>query len=267
METGLNLTLYICILISVILSTAALWKTGEIIEKTAFGLLGLAFLLMTVSLGLRSFNLGRLPFATLYEFTFVFVWGILLLYLLSRSKIRSAMLSTLVSLLAFVLLSYAGTMSAEAKPLMPALQSHWLEFHVGTAIIAYGAFALAFCLAIMYLIKDKSSNPTVEDILPPLDKLDSLIHLAVIIGFPFLSLVLITGAIWAEEVWGRWWSWDPKETWALITWIIYAAYLHARKTRDWKGKKAAIMAIIGFIVVLFTLFGVSLLLPGYHSYT
>lgn len=267
METGLNFIMYGCILISILLSTVSLWKAGEKLEKTAFWLLAAAFLLLSASLVFRSFQIGRLPFATLYEFTFIFVWGILFLYILSRFKLRSTMFTVLVGLLAFVLVSYGGTMSAEAKPLMPALQSYWLQFHVGTAIIGYGAFALSFCLAVMYLIKEKTNDPDAPGMLPPLEKIDKLMHLAVIIGFPFLSLVLITGAIWAEEVWGRWWSWDPKETWALITWIIYAAYLHARKTRDWKGKKAAVMAIIGFMVVLFTLFGVSLLMPGNHSYT
>lgn len=142
---------------------------------------------------------------------------------------------------------------------MPALQSRWLEIHVITAIIAYGAFALSCCLGILYLVKAKSAERG-------LDKLDAALHWSVVVGFPFMTLVLISGAVWAEEVWGRWWSWDPKETWALITWLIYAGYLHARKTYGWQGKKAAIMAIVGFAAVLFTFFGVSLLLPGDHSY-
>jgi len=203
----------------------------------------------------------------MYEFTFLFVWGIFLFYVLMRKKIQSAMLTTLIALLGFVLVSYGGTMSPEAKPLMPALQSVWLEIHVATAIIAYGAFGVSFCFGIMYLLKERSVNKGVPDILPSLEKLDSLTHWAVVVGFPFMTLVLITGAIWAEEVWGRWWSWDPKETWALITWLVYAGYLHARKTYGWKGRKAALMAVVGFLVVLFTLYGVSYLLPGNHSYT
>ncbi|HHV65464.1 MAG TPA: c-type cytochrome biogenesis protein CcsB [Peptococcaceae bacterium] len=266
MEIGLNFAVFICILISIIISTVALWKAGKNIEKIAFGLLVLAFFLLTASLSVRSFNLGRLPFANLYEYTFVFVWGILLLYALSRSKLHSALFTLLVAFLTFVLLSFGSTMPSEAKPLLPALQSYWLRLHVGTAIISYSAFALSFCLAIMYLIKEKAKGADFPGILPPLEKLDKLQHLAIIVGFSFLSLVLITGAIWAEEVWGKWWSWDPKETWALITWLIYAAYLHCRQRRNWKGKKASILAIVGFLVVLFTLYGVSFLMSGYHSY-
>lgn len=267
METILNLAAYAFLLVAVILSTISLWKGSSKLEKTSFWLLGGAFISLTAALIIRGVTLGRVPFATLYEFTFLFVWGILLLYLFVRARIQSGMFTTLIGVLAFILISYGGTMSAEAKPLMPALQSHWLQIHVATAIIGYGAFGLSFCFGIMYLIKEKSKNKDGQGLLPPLTKIDNLVHLSVVVGFPFLSLVLITGAVWAEEVWGTWWSWDPKETWALITWLVYAAYLHARKTYGWKGRRAAIMAIAGFLVVLFTLFGVSFLMPGYHSYT
>lgn len=178
-----------------------------------------------------------------------------------------------------------------AQAIPPALKSQWLTFHVITAILAYGAFAVAFGLGVMYLLKyrlapvnadkahnldkankenkeNKASEETAGFIsrFPPLDTLDELAYRVVGFAFPLLSLCIITGAIWANYAWGTYWSWDPKETWSLITWIIYAGYLHARLMYGWKGKRAAWMAVFGFAAVLFTFFGVNYFLPGLHSY-
>lgn len=266
MEAQFNLSAYILLYLTVIASLISLWKNNFLLKKLSFWFSALAFASLTLALLQRSIASGRLPFATMYEFTFLFAWGILLFLLLLRIKFSSELLTSIGALLAIVIVSYGSTLPSDIRPLMPALQSVWLEFHVITAILAYGAFGLSCCLGIIYIIKEKTSNKGFGESLPPLAKLDSYMHWSVAIGFPFMTLVLITGAVWAEEVWGRWWSWDPKETWALITWLIYAGYLHARKTYGWQGRRAAIMAIIGFAVVLFTLFGVSLLLPGAHSY-
>ncbi|WP_258359902.1 c-type cytochrome biogenesis protein CcsB [Moorella sulfitireducens (nom. illeg.)] len=266
MEANFNLLAYIFLLAAVILSLISLWRPGRLISYMVQASLILSFAYLTLALVLRSIAAGRLPFANLYEFTLLFAWGILLFYLISRRVIKSDLLAALVAILVVIILSYSNTLSSGPGPLMPALQSVWLQFHVITAIIAYGAFGLSFCLAIIYIIKEKGYDSPDVNNLPSLAKLDNLLHWSVAIGFPFMTLVLITGAVWAEEVWGRWWGWDPKETWALITWLIYAAYLHARKTYGWRGKRSAIMAIVGFLAVLFTLFGVSLLLPGAHSY-
>lgn len=266
METTFNLIAYVFLIIGVVISLIYLWKPNNQLERISFWLIVFAFIALTLALTDRSLAVGRLPFATLYEFTFLFAWGLLLFYIIIRRHIKSAMLTSLVALCTVLLVSYGSTLPSEAKPLMPALQSIWLEAHVITAVIAYGAFGLSFCIAILYLIKEKNLDQGFGASLPSLEKLDSLLHWAVVVGFPFMTLVLITGAVWAEEVWGNWWSWDPKETWALITWLIYAGYLHARKTYGWQGKKSAIIAVIGFLAVLFTLFGVSLLLPGVHSY-
>ncbi|QGP90716.1 Cytochrome c biogenesis protein CcsA [Neomoorella glycerini] len=266
MESSFNLVAYILLLVAVTLSLISLWRPNKYTGPLALAALVLSFASLTLALVLRSITGGRLPFATLYEFALLFAWGILLFYLISRKMIKSDLLMVLVALLEVIILSYSNTLSSGTRPLMPALQSIWLQFHVLTAIIAYGAFGLSFCLGLIYLLKEKGYDSIGESILPPLAKIDNLLHWSVAVGFPFMTLVLITGAVWAEEVWGRWWGWDPKETWALITWLIYAAYLHARKTYGWRGKRAAIMAIVGFLAVLFTLFGVSLLLPGAHSY-
>ena len=170
-------------------------------------------------------------------------------------------------LLMFIIMSM-GPEERLAQAIPPALKSQWLTFHVITAMFAYGAFAISFGLGLMYLLKGralaKSSHKTSR--LPSLEFLDELSYKIVGFAFPLLTLCIITGAIWANYAWGTYWSWDPKETWSLITWIIYAGYLHARLMYGWKGKRAAWMAVFGFLAVLFTFFGVNYFLPGLHSY-
>ena len=167
----------------------------------------------------------------------------------------------------FIIIGYAAMQNREVKELMPALQSGWLSVHVCTAIISYGSFGVSFAVSIMFLLRDKmKDNPFWEKNIPGSEKLDSISYRAVSLGFLFLTFVLITGAVWAEQAWGSYWSWDPKETWALITWFIYAIYLHLRISRGWKGKSAAIFATVGFICVIFTYIGVNTLLSGMHSY-
>lgn len=266
MENNLNLAAYVLLFFAAILSLISLWKPEHYMQRVSFWAVASSFACLTLALALRGTAAGRLPFATMYEFTFLFAWGILLLYIFARRKITSDLLTSMVALIAVVIISYGGSLPSEARPLMPALQSVWLKFHVATAVVAYGAFGLSFCLALLYLFKEKTQGNGPGGSLPPCESIDSLIYWSVRVGFPFMTLVLITGAVWAEEVWGSWWSWDPKETWALITWLIYAGYLHARKTYGWQGRKAAALAIAGFLAVVFTLFGVTFLLPGAHSY-
>ena len=224
------------------------------------GIFWLALLSLTVAVLARIVETGRLPFASMYEFILIFTWAILAIFVITRQKFHSPIFDLLSNILVVLLLLAASFLPSEARPLMPALQSTWLHIHVLTAITAYGSFAIAFCLAGVYLVQE-NSKATSE-----LRHLDQLIYRLVVLGFVFLSLVIITGAVWAEQVWGNWWTWDPKETWSLVTWLVYAAYLHARRTYNWKGRKSAIMVIIGFVVVLITLFGVNLILPGLHSY-
>ena len=140
--------------------------------------------------------------------------------------------------------------------------SNWLLAHVGVAIVAYGIFAFSFGTAILYLVKDRFKAKW----LPAKDKLDELTYQLIAFAFPFMILVIVTGAIWAEQAWGTYWSWDPKETWSLITTLIYLGYLHARLVMGWKGKVAAWFAVVGFLAVIFTYLGVSFLLSGLHSY-
>jgi cytochrome c-type biogenesis protein CcsB len=174
----------------------------------------------------------------------------------------------------FITLAYtsiAKNISKEISPLIPALQSNWLIAHVITCFIGYGAFAVAAGLGIIYLLrhfadKIKFIQESLISRLPDLRTLDDLIHKTIIFGFLWLSAGIITGAVWANEAWGTYWQWDPKETWSIITWFVYAFTLHARFTRGWNGSRIAWLAVIGLVSVFFTYFGVNYLLDGLHSY-
>ncbi|NLC65734.1 MAG: c-type cytochrome biogenesis protein CcsB, partial [Clostridium sp.] len=168
--------------------------------------------------------------------------------------------------LAFLMMGYATMLPKDIKPLMPALQSRWLSFHVGAAIISYGSFAVACGLSLMYLINVKKKDKKKSSILPNEEACDYLSYRVIGFGYLMLTIVIISGAIWAKAAWGRYWAWDPKETWSLITWLIYSVYIHLRFNKGWKGEPAAWFSVIGFVCVIFTFIGVNVLLPGLHSY-
>ena len=226
----------------------------------------------TAAIVLRTMEAQRAPLSNQYEFASVFAFGIVFCYIIleQRYRARYRVFGAFVMPFAIIIMAYAATLPKDIRPLMPALQSWWLKFHVGTAIFAYGSFAVACGLAFMYLYRSYKEESGqlgfVAEKFPPLAVLDDFIYKTVAFGFLFQTLVIVTGAVWAEQAWGRYWGWDPKETWSLITWFIYAIYLHARFTRGWGGKRAAWFAILGFACVLFTYIGVNVLLPGLHSY-
>lgn len=226
-----------------------------------------AFAVHTLALVTRGVGAGRLPFTNQYEFATSFAWGIALCYLIFMRKYRFRALGAFVAPVVFVIIGYAAMQSREVRELMPALRSNWLAIHVSTAIISYGAFGVAFGVSMLYLFRGRMGEDAFHQReLPERERLDLISYRAVSLGFLFLTLVIVTGAIWAERAWGRYWSWDPKETWSLVTWIIYAMYLHVRLNRGWKGKKAAWFAVIGFVCVVFTYIGVNTWIPGIHSY-
>jgi cytochrome c-type biogenesis protein CcsB len=203
------------------------------------------------------------PLSNFYESLIFFAWCLPALGLWAFRRYLKGYLGALIAVLSTLLLAYASFgVDSGIKPLMPALKSNWLLVHVVTAFLGYAAFALAFGSAILYLIQER--RPRLS--LPPLPALDSLIYRTTVLGFLLLTLGIVTGAVWAETAWGRYWSWDPKETWSLITWFIYAALLHARLLKGWQGHRIAWLAVLGFMAVLFTYFGVSFLLTGLHSY-
>lgn len=259
MEKHLLTLIFLLLLLDAFSNLVRLWKDAKLLRNFSSLLLWLAFISFLGMMSFRIMAAHRVPFANMYEFTLLCAGFIIIASVILRRTLLSPLFDLAVALLLLVLLAITSTISADLHPLMPALQSNWLHIHVAAAIIAYGAFALAFCLGIVYLAKSPDSGQELQQI-------DQRIYRLVVLGFTFLTFVIITGAIWAEQAWGKWWSWDPKETWSLITWIVYAVYLHARNSRQWKGHKTIWMVVIGFLVVLFTLFGVSILIPGLHSY-
>jgi cytochrome c-type biogenesis protein CcsB len=224
----------------------------------------------TLALVSRSLEAGYTPITNLHESLSFFSWSIVGVYLLLNLKYRVDVLAAFISPLAAVLIILASLFPKEILPLAPALKSYWLPIHVILAFVGDALFALAFATGIMYLIqerkiKSKRIGPFYYR-LPGLKVLDDLSYRCLTLGFPLLTLGIITGSVWAESAWGSYWSWDPKETWSLITWFLYAALLHGRLTVGWRGRRAAILSIVGFAVLVFTFLGVNLLLSGLHAY-
>jgi cytochrome c-type biogenesis protein CcsB len=237
----------------------------------------IALLIHTTGLGLRwyeSYQLGygHIPLSNMYEALVSMSWCIVLVLILMEQKFKTETMGAFVLPIASLAMAYASlapNVRDEIEPLIPALQSNWLTYHVMTCFLGYAAFAVSFGASVAYLLKNKKAPPTTEEdagSLPALELLDELIYKANAVGFLLLGIGIITGAVWANYAWGSYWSWDPKETWSLITWLIYATFLHARLTRGWRGRKTAILSIIGFCGVLFTFFGVNYVLSGLHSY-
>jgi cytochrome c-type biogenesis protein CcsB len=239
----------------------------EIIAKVALGVQIFGFVLHTAAIICRGIGAGRLPLTNQYEFATSFAWGLCLLAIVFILRFRFHVMGAFISPVMFLMIGYAAMQSKEVRNLMPALRSGWLGFHVSTAIIAYGSFGVSFVLGIIFLLRDKlREHGFLDQHIPDRQKLDLIEYRSVALGMLFLTFTIITGAIWAERAWGSYWSWDPKETWSLITWLIYAVYLHLRIRRGYKGKSAAVFAVVGFVCVLFTYIGVNTLIPGIHSY-
>jgi len=239
------------------------------LKYSAYGswLVRAGLLFHTGALAMRTVQTSYLPLTSQYEFATSFAWGISLFFVGFELRYKIRTLGVFATPLILIVTFYAALQSSEIRPLMPALQSKWLVVHVSTAVLSYGSFAVACAVSIMYLIRDKiKEDDFTRAHMPQLSILDNISYKAITFGFFMLTLVIITGAIWAERAWGRYWQWDPKETWSFITWIIYALYLHVRLNRGWRNKKAAWYAIIGFASILFTYIGVNTLLAGYHSY-
>jgi cytochrome c-type biogenesis protein CcsB len=215
-------------------------------------------------------GIGHAPLSNMYESLIFFAFMVTLIFLVIESRHKNRIISVFAATISFLAMAYASlspNVSDRILPLIPALKSNWLIVHVVTCFLGYAAFATAFGINIMYLLKsgDKEGKNRLRACFPEPHVLDDLTHQIVMFGFLFLTIGIITGAVWANSAWGDYWSWDPKETWSLITWFIYATLLHARLLRGWYGKRIVFLSIIGFVAVLFTYFGVNLL-PGLHSY-
>lgn len=230
--------------------------------KLASRILKIGFIIHTLAIISRGIAAGRPPLSNQYEFANGFAWGVCLFLILFERKYEYHSMGTFVVPIVFLMIGYAAMLNREIRPLMPALQSWWLVIHVVMAIIAYGSFAVSCGVSIMYLVKKDEDSKRI----PERKILDEISYKAIVFGYLFLTLTIITGALWAQKAWGRYWAWDPKETWSLVTWIIYTIYLHMRKIKNLKDRPAALFSVIGFACVLFTYLGVNNLLPSLHSY-
>lgn len=234
----------------------SLFKAASIILKSGF-------ILHTLMISLRWYEAKRPPFANMFEALVLFAWSIILVYIIFDFLYKAEILALPVNILILVIMFFVLPLESTIKPLMPALQSRWISIHVVTYFIGYGGLSIAFFTSLVYLVLLKK-NPTDSPLLLYLDRLS---YQLIFFGFPFLTIGMTTGSIWANVAWGNYWSWDPKETCSLITWLVYLVYLHLRVLRGWNDKKAAYLSVSGFLATLFTFVGVNFILPGLHSYS
>ncbi len=236
--------------------------------KLAFGFSIVGLITHTAALILRTIESGHAPFTNMYESLSFLAWSAIFAYVVIESKFKLKKVGPYFMLIVIGLMALASSplMPKEATPLVPALQSYWLWLHVSVTLLGEAFFAIAFVLSIMYLIADSKENKGIPTSLSS-ERLDSISYRCVAIGFPLFTLGgLVFGMVWAYKAWGGYWSWDPKEVWSLITWFVFALYLHTRVVMGWKGRRSAVIVILGFLAALFTYFGVNYLLSGLHSY-
>jgi cytochrome c-type biogenesis protein CcsB len=278
-------------LLFVILSFAGyflfLFTGNKIISKLSFAVMILAFIIQTFAFIIRwiyayKIGINTPPLVDLYDsmvfFAYVIIFGFILIRIFYDFDVLGFII-TLVASLALAFASFSPLAPSAIEPTIPALQSYWLIYHIMTLFVSYGAFGASFGLGILYLIKNGKENNNVAGknaaenkkggfvrLLPPSIIIEEAIYKVVVFGLVFLTAGIVIGAAWADSAWGGYWSWDPKETWSLITWLTYILFVHARFTKGWGGKKMAWIAVIGFAVVIFCYLGVDLIIPGLHSY-
>nr|YP_009237719.1 cytochrome c heme attachment protein [Gracilariopsis lemaneiformis]AJO68507.1 cytochrome c biogenesis protein [Gracilariopsis lemaneiformis]AML79971.1 cytochrome c heme attachment protein [Gracilariopsis lemaneiformis] len=236
---------------------------------------------LSISLILRWIYNGYFPLSNLYESLIFLTWGLTFIQAILEQKNNSKLIGAISTPIALFTIGFASLAlpldMKEASPLVPALRSNWLMMHVSIMMISYSTLILGSLLSILFLILYKirygnkntiSSNYIIQKFtrISLLESIDNLSYRIIGLGFPLLTIGIIAGAVWANEAWGSYWSWDPKETWALITWLVFAAYLHSRINQSWQGEKPAILASIGFVVVWICYLGVNFLGQGLHSY-
>jgi len=261
----------------------ALWRDSSFAGKVATALTWSAVAFGLTGMGVRwresyliNPDYGHIPVSNLYEVFILFAIITAVLYLYYEQKIRSRALGGFVLMVisaavVFILWYTFGRDAAEIQPLVPALKSYWMKIHVPANFVGYGTFALAAMIAIPYLWRDRiekrgdMDNPWLNR-LPTLDAMEDVMYKAIAFGFAFFTIATILGAMWAAEAWGGYWSWDPKETWALIVWLNYAAWLHFRMSKGWGGARMAWWSIIGLLITTFAFLGVNMFLSGLHSY-
>jgi cytochrome c-type biogenesis protein CcsB len=247
-----------------------LFRGKKTTSRAAVYLSLIGFVFHTVNIVLRYIEGGHIPVTNMHEAASFFSWCVLLLFLFHEFRYKLGLLSSFIMPIVFVLMFSSAIFPRDIKVLSPVLQSYWFGIHVILAFLGDAAFAMACGIGIMYLIQEKNVKSKrlsrLFQKLPSLQTLDEINYHLITLGFPLLTLAMITGVIWANSAWGTYWRWDPKEVWSLITWLIYALVLHLRLSVGWRGKKAAILSIVGFAVIIFAFFGVTLILKGRHAF-
>ncbi|MDD8020823.1 MAG: c-type cytochrome biogenesis protein CcsB [Acidobacteriota bacterium] len=226
------------------------------------------FIIQSASLLVRTLVSGHAPFTNMYESINFLTWSCVLVIIIFERKFKldKAWPYFWLIIVALMALVSSPVLPKNITPLVPALQSYWLWLHVSVTLLGEAFLAVAFVASILYLTTGHGSSRKTENEKKK-NKYDFIAYRAVAAGFPLFTLgALVFGMIWASRAWGRYWGWDPKEVWSLITWLFYALYLHTRLVSGWKGKKSALIAIIGFLAALFTFFGVNYLISGLHTY-
>ncbi len=263
----LALTFY---LIAAIAGIIEIFKRKQTTSKTTLYLAIIGFLFHTANVITRYVQGGHIPATNMHEATSFFAWCIVVLFLYHEYRYKLRLLGSFTMPIVFIFMFSSSIFPREIQTLSPVLKSYWFGIHVVLAFLGDAAFALACGVGIMYLLQEKFvKSKHLSGLflkLPSLQTLDEINYHLITLGFPLLTLAMITGVIWANTAWGTYWRWDPKEVWSLITWFIYALVLHTRLTLGWRGKKAAILSIIGFVVVIFAFFGVTLILKGRHIF-
>lgn len=234
----------------------------------AVALVVLGAVLQVASVVGRGVAAGRWPLGNMYEFTSAICLAAVVAWLVVLRRSPSARPVGLFVLLPVVVLMFLGgtVLYAQAAPVVPALRSYWLVVHVTTISLSSGLLLVPGVVSLLFLLRRSGRLPALAERLPSADVLDRLAYRTTIVAFPLYTFGVITGAIWAEAAWGRFWGWDPKETVAFVAWVIYAAYLHARATAGWRTGGAAWVNVTGFAAVLFNLFFINIVVAGLHSY-
>lgn len=235
------------------------WTMGSAVQtRIATGILWFGWILNGLLVGLRWYRAGHVPMLSAFEFVTFFALLVVGVFLLFALKQRNQMLGVFLLPVGLGLMLYAAFMSMAVEPELPIFNSLLLKFHILTTLLGYAAWTITFAASVSYLYLERKKQTA-----PGL--FDQMAYRAAFFALSFLTLGIITGALWGDRVFGQLWFWDPKETWSFITWLIFLAYLHARYTLDWRGRRAAILAIIGFIALVFTYVGVDFLLPQIHG--
>ena len=257
------------------LVTSAPAEPGRRAANIGMALTWLAFFTLLLGVVLRGVWAGRVPWGNMYEFSITAALGILGVFLAMSIRRDLRWLGLFVVIPTLLTLGLAVTvLYTEAAQLVPALKSYWLVIHVSAAIVCSGAFTLAAATASLSLVRSRVERGSAgAEItgwaarLPSSERLQGLTNRVIAFAFPLWTFAVVAGAIWAENAWGRYWGWDPKETWAFITWVVFAAYLHARSTAGWRGNRSSWIAIVGWLSFLINYFGVNFLASSLHSYS